>query len=86
MEKSLLSILNEEDRLVKKIHEANSDADYTMRWRDKVATFPDCSLKVADLARYDGEIADCHRKAEEYRKQLDAVRDDLRAYLSELFK
>ena len=86
MEKSLLSILKAEDELVEKIHRAYDDADYTLRWRDKVATFPDCSAKVADLARYDREIADYHQKAEEYRKQLGAVRDDLRAYLSELFK
>lgn len=86
MEKSLLSIIIAEDDVVKKIHKAYSDADCALRWRNIVATYPDCSAKADDIARYDGEIADCRRKAEEYRKQLDAIRDDLRAYLSELFK
>lgn len=86
MGKSLLSILNTEAQLIEKIDDALNAADLFQRRYDKIRSIPiDCEAKEADLAQYAGIISEYRNEAEEYKRQLDAVREDLMAYLAILF-
>ena len=87
MYRSLFSILDEESRLTKAIDVANGHAQVFQHELDRTRSIPiECGSKMEDLARYEGLVAKYHREADEYRQQLDAVRDDLRAYITDLFK
>lgn len=87
MDKSLLSILNEEARLMDAIDNAKSLASAFQRRCEEIRRITnDCEAGAEDLAHYEGKVARYCQEANEYRRQLDAVRDDLMAYMTELFK
>ncbi len=87
MKNSLLSILTDEERLMRAIDSANRNAQAFREVLDSIRSIPvECDTKTADLAHYEGLIAKYQQEADENRRQLDAVRDDLKAYITELFK
>ena len=87
MEKSLLSILEAEEQVVRKINYAEKEASYFQRKREEISCMPfECKGKETDLASCDKFIAFWKDEAEEKRMQLDSVRGELREYLAALFK
>ena len=84
-EKSLLSIMQAEDRMVKELNAAISKEYFFLEECEHVSHSPyECAAKTADIERY-LDIADKHHEeAEKCRQQLDTIRDELREYLRKL--
>lgn len=86
MEKSLRSILDEEAKLVDNINHALDLALSFQNKCDQIRNIPiDCECKNADIAFCESTINHYYHLAEEYKQQLDSVRNDLMAYISNLF-
>ena len=87
MEKSLLSILKAEDRIVTDIADSERMIAAFQKERAKVESIPfNCEAKVQELASFDRIIANYQRDIEEYRPKLASVRTELREYLMKFLK
>ena len=87
MEKSLIGILNAEDRLVRKIASSEEAILHFQNKHDIISAIPiECDCKTADLAECDDLISHYQQELEKYERQLGSVRESLRQYLITLFK
>lgn len=87
MERSLLSLLKEEDKLVRNI---NGNSDMISRFErrfEETSNIPyECKTKERDLKNYRALINDYKNDTESCKNKLDAVRDNLKRYINEMLK
>jgi hypothetical protein len=82
MEKSLLSILNAEDLIVRNINSALDSIDYFTADRERISRSPfECEARKSDIDSCDRLISKYREDVEEYKQQLESVRKELREYL-----
>ena len=80
--KSLLTLLTEEDLVVREINACESSVSFFQERRDEVERITyNCSVKKADLESCDRLIKEYQNRAEQYSRQLLPIREQLYEYL-----
>lgn len=87
MERSLLSLLEEEDKLVRNINGNSDTISYYERRIEEIRDIPfECEAKSRALKSYIALINDYKKDTEESKNKLDVVRDNLKRYFNEMLK
>lgn len=84
--KSLMSILEDEDKVVKNIHLANSLAERYEEELNHVYAYPiECNAKKEDIKRYMALVEKHRAEVAEYEEKLIAIRNEFKNYIMQLF-
>ena len=83
--KSLMSILEDEDKVVRNIRLANSLAERYEEELNHVYAYPiECNAKKEDIKHYTTLVEKHRAEAAEYEENLIAIRDELKNYIMQL--